>query len=468
MSAPPEPATPPAAPGQGRLPLRTKCTWALGSLGDNYAGNTMNSLKDPVYTVALGVPPELIGWALSVPRLLDALVDPVVGLLSDRWRGRWGRRRPFIAAGAIPLGLAMMLLWNPPSGGRWSHEALAGYFLGCTLLFYCAYSLFLVPYRALGLELTSDYHERTRLQAWGMIVGLVGGLGLPWLYKLALILGGSDGSATGATPAVIIAGAQWVGFGVGALIIATCLAPALFVRERPLARPSGRLRGTRAFLTTLRNRAFLHMLGMNFCAIVGMYAPVTATLILNIYFLFDGNQDAAATLTGYAGMAQLIGSLAGVPVNTWLSVRFGKRTTALPAARGTVLVCPLRLCDRVGHAGRVVDVGHDERRCLRQRRTRHRRTPRGALWRRLRARTETRPRLRRAARRLCRQSLRLRRRDGAGRARARTPPALRRRDSANRGWRRRVLLFLLSPLACPPAHCAGEVARAFTMIFFSL
>jgi Na+/melibiose symporter-like transporter len=128
---------------------------------------------------------------------------------------------------------------------------------------------------------------------------------------------------------VILHGAQWVGFGVGALIIATCLAPALWVRERPLPQPAGRLRGTRAFLSTLRNRAFLHMLGMNFFAIVGMYAPVTATLVLNIYFLFDGNQDAAATLTGYAGMAQLIGSLAGVPVNTWLSVRFGKRTTAL-------------------------------------------------------------------------------------------------------------------------------------------
>ena len=81
-------------PSPTHLPLRAKFTWALGSLGDNYAGNTISQLKDAVYTVAMRVPPELIGWALSLPRLLDAFFDPVVGHWSDNWRGRWGRRRP--------------------------------------------------------------------------------------------------------------------------------------------------------------------------------------------------------------------------------------------------------------------------------------------------------------------------------------------------------------------------------------
>jgi GPH family glycoside/pentoside/hexuronide:cation symporter len=327
-SAPPLPAPSATAP----LPLRTKLTWALGSLGDNYAGNTINQLKDPVYTVALGVPPEYVGWALSLPRFLDAFFDPVVGFWSDRARTRWGRRRPFILAGAAGLALGMTLLWMPPAHRGWSHLALAGYFLAASTLFYAAYSLFLVPYRALGLELTGDYHDRTRLQGWGMIVGLVGGLGLPWLYKLALVLGGTGDSASVSAPAAatILAGAQAVGLGVAALILVTCLVPALGCRETPRA-PTPPIPLRHALAATLRNRPFLGMLGMNLCALVGLYSTVTLALLLAIFHLFAGDQEAAATLTGVVGMCQMLGSLAGVPVLTALSGRHGKRAAALLA-----------------------------------------------------------------------------------------------------------------------------------------
>lgn len=320
---------PPKTPAASRLPAHIKFTWALGSLGDNYAGNTIGQLKDAVYTVALGVSPELIGWALSLPRLLDAFFDPVVGHWSDNWRGRWGRRRPFIFVGAIALGLTLTLLWFPPADVGWGHAALAGYFLGATILFYAAYSIFLVPYRALGIELTRDYHERTRLQGWGMMVGLVGGLGLPWLYKLTLWCGGVGGGGAGASAEAVLIGVRWVGGGVGAIVLLSCLVPAWWCREGPAGGTVAKVPFRAALAATLRNRPFLHLLGMNFSAIVGMYAPVTVSLLLSIYFLFQGDQAAAADLTGYLGTAQMLGSLAGVPVNTGISVRLGKRVTAL-------------------------------------------------------------------------------------------------------------------------------------------
>lgn len=102
--------------------------------------------------------------------------------------------------------------------------------------------------------------------------------------------------------------------------------------------------------TALRNRAFLHLLGMNFSAIVGMFAPVTATLLLSIHFLFQGDQDGAATLTGATGLAQMLGALAGVPVNTWVSVRLGKRRAALGAlALGAIGFASLWLTFRPAH-----------------------------------------------------------------------------------------------------------------------
>ncbi len=324
----PEPDDIRAAEAKPRLSLGSKFTWAIGSLGDNYAGNTIGQLKDPVYTVALGVAPELTGWALALPRLLDAFFDPVIGVWSDRWQGKWGRRRPFVFWGAIALGLTMTLLWFPPAGKGWSQTALAAYFLVTSMLFYAAYSVFLVPYRALGLELTSDYHERTRLQGWGMMVGLVGGLGLPWLYKLTLLVGGA-GTGGVVSSAAILAGARWVGAGVGALILVSCLVPAITCRENVVGPAKAKIPLRAAVWATLRNRPFVHMLAMNFCAIVGMYSPVTVALLLSIYYLFHGDQQAAANLTGALGTAQMLGSLAGVPVTTALSVRLGKRRAAL-------------------------------------------------------------------------------------------------------------------------------------------
>jgi GPH family glycoside/pentoside/hexuronide:cation symporter len=299
-------------------------------LGDNYAGNTLGQLKDPLYVVALGVSPALVGWILSVPRLLDAFLDPLVGHWSDRFRSRWGRRRPFIFVGAIALALAMALIWMPPRDPAWSSGALALYLLLTTMFFYVAYSFFLVPYRALGLEQTQDYHDRTRLQAWGMMIGLVGGLGLPWLYKLTLYFGGGA-SGTGPVRDTILRGASWVGLGVAGLILITCLAPAIGCREQ--ARPDGR-RGPdlrSALRATLRNRPFLQMLGMNFFAIVGMFSQITVSLLVGIYFIYQGDQDAAATLIGFAGMTQMMGAFVGVPINTWLSHRLGKREMALVA-----------------------------------------------------------------------------------------------------------------------------------------
>src|SRR4051794_36122528 len=94
-----------STPDSDRLPLRSKLAWALGSLGDNYASQTLTQLVTPVYNIALGVPASLIASALSIPRFIDSFADPAVGYLSDNSRGRWGRRRPFILAGAVPLAI---------------------------------------------------------------------------------------------------------------------------------------------------------------------------------------------------------------------------------------------------------------------------------------------------------------------------------------------------------------------------
>jgi len=131
----------------------------------------------------LGVPPVAMGLIFGASRVWDALVDPLVGPLTDRTRSRFGRRRPWIAASALPLAGFGLMLWAAPPALEgavliaWVTFALFG--------FYAAQTVFAVPHLALGAELTSQPRERTRLfalrqaaSALGLMLALVLGTGL--------------------------------------------------------------------------------------------------------------------------------------------------------------------------------------------------------------------------------------------------------------------------------------------------
>jgi GPH family glycoside/pentoside/hexuronide:cation symporter len=80
----------------------------------------------------------------------DAITDPMIGQISDRWHSRWGRRHPFILAGALPFGLALAILFNPP--GDLSQYDLFGWMLGWSVIVRLMMTLFYVPHLLLGLK----------------------------------------------------------------------------------------------------------------------------------------------------------------------------------------------------------------------------------------------------------------------------------------------------------------------------
>src|SRR5688572_21210248 len=110
--------------------------------------------------MTLGVDPVKLGLALAVPRIWEAFIDPLMGTVSDNFRSRWGRRRPFIVAGAAAMALIYGLVWMVSPA--WSESTKLAYFTGVSVLFFTAYTVFSVPYASLTYEITPDYHERTR------------------------------------------------------------------------------------------------------------------------------------------------------------------------------------------------------------------------------------------------------------------------------------------------------------------
>ena len=137
-------------------------------------------------TDVLLVAPGAMGVLFLIGRLWDAVSDPLVGYLSDRSRARRGRRRSWMLASALPILASTVMLWAPPTV---LHSLPLVVWMGSALLLYeTAYTAFYVPWGALGMELTSKYHERTRLFGYRHVIAAGGsalGLGGVWLLRTA-------------------------------------------------------------------------------------------------------------------------------------------------------------------------------------------------------------------------------------------------------------------------------------------
>lgn len=218
-----------SVPGQKRVPLRTKVVWGLGGLADNFMFNTLTALGTLVYVNHFKLSPAFAGLALGTPRFLDAFIDIWIGNASDNFRSRFGRRRPFMLAGVIGCVGVMPLLWKLPwmetAANPWYANGPFLYIVILGTLLATFYTLFVVPYTALGFELTPDYDERTRVVRWRMYIGLLGSLAAGWLFRLAADDFWPD----------LGTGAFWVTIGVSGIVLVSGLVPVLGCREEPTA-----------------------------------------------------------------------------------------------------------------------------------------------------------------------------------------------------------------------------------------
>ncbi len=127
--------------------------------------------------------PAFMGMLVAASRIADAVTDPVAGYLSDRTRSRFGRRRIWMLAAALPIAATILMVWSPPYALEGAALAI---WIGVSLILYETVSTaFIVPYAALGMELSDDYRERTRIFAWRHLIGAAGfAVALAFVYLL--------------------------------------------------------------------------------------------------------------------------------------------------------------------------------------------------------------------------------------------------------------------------------------------
>lgn len=227
------------------LPPSIKLGWAVGELGvANYIGLTIAFLLFYA-TQALSISPWLAGLVLLLPRLWDALTDPLMGAISDRTKSAMGRRRPYLLAGSILLGVSTMALFNAPVDAPETAKAL--YVLFFYFLASTAITIFDVPYSSMAAEMTDDYRDRTSLVGYKMMAARIGILMV--LFAVPLIFSADMAMADGF---------RIVGLGFGAFMTVTGLASFFLTRNAPRYEKPVRRFNLRSELDAIRgNKPFL-------------------------------------------------------------------------------------------------------------------------------------------------------------------------------------------------------------------
>ncbi len=312
---------------EDRVSLGQKLVYGLGGLVNNLLGAAVGCMAI-VLNLGLGMNPALVGTLMALPRLTDALTDPIMGYVSDNTRSRFGRRRPYIFIGAILSGIIFAMMWQLPSGQ--SESFYFWYFLIVSIVFYLAYTIYATPWVALGYEMTPDYHERTRVMGFSNWIGQFAWVIAPWFWKIMENDKWFPDS---------VAGARGLAIMVGAFVAIVGIMPAIFCKERFGSKADKNRKAVvkiaglgkniakffKGFAITLKSKPFLKLCTATFLVFNGFMLVSAFSSYVIIYYVFGGDSPAGATYMGLFGTVSSISTFCVIPFITWVSSKIGKR-----------------------------------------------------------------------------------------------------------------------------------------------
>ncbi|WP_430813388.1 MFS transporter [Carboxylicivirga sp. RSCT41] len=311
---------------EDKVPTFQKVTFGSGHLANQLFPAALTMCM-AVLVMSLGMSPILVGTLLAVPRIIDAITDPLMGYISDNTRSRWGRRKPYIFVGSVIAGISYMIMWqlNPENSELYNFF----YFLIVSIFFYIGYTIFATPLIGLGYEMTPDYNERTRLMAISQFMGQIAWVIAPWLWVIIY-----EPTVFESAPQ----GAKTIAIWVGAICMLLGILPAFFNKEIIVPEQEKKNDLTREELKanikeffrgiklTIVNKPFLRLCAATFLIFNGFQIIAQFAMYIIVYFWFNGNQESANIWVGLFGSASALGTMfIVIPIITKVAEKYGKK-----------------------------------------------------------------------------------------------------------------------------------------------
>ncbi len=300
----------PDSPAPERLPFSVILTYCMPTVGCGFMFLLVGLYLMKFATDVLLIAPAAMGTIFALSRIWDAVSDPIAGYLSDRTTHRAGRRRPWIFASTVPIGLAYWMAWSPP-------ESLAGTSLTMWMAvgvfgFYSAMTIFIVPHMSLGAELTNDYHDRSRIFGVRHIGWTIGSILA--LAGMALLI-----RAEGISSEASRDTASQLAIGVALFTAVLVGWAAVRLRERPEFQGRGAEHPFRAFADVWKNPHARLLLAVTLVENLGGATIGILTLYVAQYVV--GAPDLAPVFI----LCYMVPSFASVPLWLPISRRVGKK-----------------------------------------------------------------------------------------------------------------------------------------------
>lgn len=309
-----------------KVPFLQKFSFGSGHLVLNLLPGALGVFMFFLLT-AFGMSPFLAGLLGGLPRIFDALTDPIMGFISDNTHTRWGRRRPYIFIGAFLSGIFFILLWQLDENNSQTYNFW--YFLIMSMVFLVGNTMFATPLIGLGYEMTTDYNERTHLMAFSQTMGQIAWMIVPWFWVLVANPNLFADQAVGVRQLSVL---------VGALCLAIGILPAIFCKgldsEKIENRKEISFRTVFKNLKQLfdgivlvsKNKPFVKLCGATFLVFNGFQMVASFSYFIIVFYMFNGDYGNAGNWPAwFSTITAVATAFMVIPIVSFIADKLGKR-----------------------------------------------------------------------------------------------------------------------------------------------
>lgn len=300
----------------------TAAGWGFGSMATATMLNAPTAALLFFLVTLVKLDPLTVGALIFVGKIIDVLTDPPIGALSDKTTSKYGRRRPWLLGSSFACGIAFALLFNVP---QLSVTGTYFYMLAALAMFAITYTCFQVPYMAMPTEMTDDHHQRTKIMSWRVVFMSVGNVvGGGAFAALAKNLGGDR-----------------AGYGEAAIYFGAFISLAMFAtffftsstRQTAPAKGHDDISLRQHIDWLLLNKPLMILMSTKIAIYLGVFASLTTAL-----FFFKSVLKLDETVFFMVFGAQMVTTIAFMPVCNWLSKKIGKKRAYVISLIGFCIV----------------------------------------------------------------------------------------------------------------------------------